>query len=162
MFRRASRTPALPPGAGAVNDVGRMLRGQPVIEQEIIRAKLDDRRVQDEQAHAAEQRTIAELLQREEQLGRQARALAAELSATQAELEKSRLGETQLRKALDLAATRLHAAQASASEARREHEIMQSKLYDSQTDVNRAVNELRARPCRPTTNQGIRFNKRKP
>jgi hypothetical protein len=71
--------------------------------------------------------------------------------------------ETQLRgKALDLAATRLHAAQASASEARREHEIMQSKLYDSQTDVNRAVNELRARPCRPTTNQGIRFNKRKP
>jgi hypothetical protein len=71
-----------------------MLRGQPVVEQEIIRAKLDDRRVQDEQAHAAEQRTIAELLQREEQLGRQARALAAELSATQAELEKTRLGES--------------------------------------------------------------------
>ena len=153
MFRRSSNRAPVPPGAGTVNDVSRMLRGQPVVEQEIVTAKLDDRRHQDEEAHALEQQTIADLIHREEQLSHEAKQIGLRLGATEDELKKSKLGETQLRKALDLAATRLHAAQEAASEARREQEIMQSKLYESQMDVN----ELRSRL---QGNTGVRFSKR--
>eukprot|EP00966_Prymnesium_polylepis_P003966 90477-Prymnesium_polylepis.1 len=113
-----------------------MVRGKPVIEEEIVSRELDGLRQRDAKVHEEEQRAIAELLERDEAQQLEITRLRATLKATQEDLDKARTSEAQLKKALNLAADRLHAAQEVAVEAKREHDVMQTKLYESQTDVN--------------------------
>lgn len=72
----------------------------------------------------------AELLGQVELLREEVAQLKLRLKGTQEELEKTRASEVHLKRALNLAADRIHTAQEETAEARRQRDLMQEEVND--------------------------------
>jgi len=153
MFSRRKAAASSSEGGGIVSDVSRMVRGKPVIDEELVSRELQGLRQRDVHMHEREQQLIAELRESDEAQRKEIEQLKQMLQAAQGELEKSRASELQLKQGLNLAADRLYEATTAAAEMKREHDIMESKLRESQADVQELARRLEAE-------HGVRFHAR--